>query len=199
MGGLVPRDFLLVVGSGQRVHLGAPAGASHELRGLGERTVRTQPRDELSNAAGSHHVVTKEPEGLFQPLGESEQIRCGVLMEEVDAQSCGKLAFIAQCEERQVHRVVVFVRRAVARRVRALEGPLIEVSGDAEAETVGHRLAGAALPLLEGQQRLAERQRGVAGCLWTCGYRSVFADDDGRRLPLEECFSESVRRRRTHE
>jgi hypothetical protein len=73
-----------------------------------------RPRgDDLSDASGAHDVVAEELEAVFQPLGQRGQIGRGVLMEEVDSKSRGQLAFLVQCEERRVHRVVVFVRRAV--------------------------------------------------------------------------------------
>src|SRR5262249_22095610 len=101
--------------------LGAPACTGHRFGRFDEWTVRTEPGDELPDAAGSHQVIPEKLEAALQARGERRQIGSAVLMEEVDAQPRGKLALVAQREEGQMHRVVVFVRGAVGRRIRTLE------------------------------------------------------------------------------
>ena len=56
----------------------------------------------------------------------------------------GKQAVAVQCHERQLHRVVVFMRGAVVRRVGRLEHAFIEMRRHAEAQAVVHRVDGAA-------------------------------------------------------
>jgi hypothetical protein len=70
-----------------------------------------------------------------------------------------------QREERQVHRVVVFVRGTVGGRVRRLEGALVEVRRDAETEAVGEGVERTAPALIGRQRGLPQQQRGTAGAL----------------------------------
>ena len=61
-----------------------------------------------------------------------------------------------QVHERQLHRVVVFVRGAVIGRVGRLKHPLIEMGGHAQAQAVVHRVDGAAAAFRFIEQRLPQ-------------------------------------------
>src|SRR5215472_7341841 len=131
--------------------LGPPAGPSHPLGGLNEQTAWAEPCDELADGSSSHHVVPEELEAVLQPFRQGWKVRCVVLVKEVDPQSGGQLSFLMQCEEGNVHGVVVFVCGTVSRGVGGLEGTLIEMRRDAQTEAVGHRVDRATLPLFERQ------------------------------------------------
>src|SRR6516162_9571827 len=131
--------------------LGPPAGPSHPLGGLNEHTAWAEPCDELADGSSSHRVVPEELEAVLQPLRQGWQVRCAVLVEEVDPKSGGQLSFVAQREEGNVHGVVVLVCGTVSRGIGCLEGSLIEMRRDTQTEAVGHRVDRATLPLLERQ------------------------------------------------
>ena len=97
--------------------------------------------DELADPARPDHVVAEELDSAFRSrsvsVGSSGVASwCRKLMRS----RAGSCALGVQRDERLVHRVVVFGRRAIARHVRRLERALIEVRGHAEAQSVRHRV-----------------------------------------------------------
>src|SRR5262249_17906612 len=101
-------------------------------------------------------------------------------------------------EKRQVHRVVVFVSCAVLRHVHRLEGALIEMSRDTEAEAMRHRIDGATLAFVEREQSLPKQQRRAAcGRASRCN-RAVRATRNRWSLTLKKLSSQTVGCRRPH-
>src|SRR5688500_7508419 len=100
-----------------------------------------------------------------------------------------------QCQERQRHRVVVLVRRAVAGLVRRLDSALIEMCRDAKAQAVGQRVDRAALALVRVEQSLPEDERRAARSHRTGTDAAVLSHRYRRSLALEELLAERVRRR----
>src|SRR5687768_11740455 len=161
------------------MHLGAPARTRQELRRFAERLWSA---DELANAARTHHVVAMERERVPDSLLQRRQIRRRILVEEVDPKARRQPAFLMQRQEGQWHRVVVLVRRAVARGVGRLEAALVEMSGDAQAQAVRQRVDRAALALLRVEQRLPQDERGPTGPHGPRADRAVFANGYRRGL-----------------
>src|SRR5262245_58907120 len=87
---------------------------------------------------------------------------------------------------------------AVVRHVRRLEGALIEMSRDAEAEAIRHRIDCAALPFFEREQSLSKQQsRAACGPGSRCN-GAVRANRNRWSLTLKKVSSQTVRCRRPH-
>ena len=84
-------------------------------------------RDELADPAGHQHVVAEELELVQQSLLQAGERRVGLHVQEVDLDAGLEQAVAVHLEERELHRVVVLVRRAVGGRVGLLERALVEV------------------------------------------------------------------------
>jgi hypothetical protein len=113
-------------------------------------------------------------------------------VEEVDLDAAVQLALAVQLEERELHRVVVLVRRAVCRRVGFLECALVDVRRDADAEPVRDRVERRPATLGGVQERLPQRQQRPGRLLAGARDRAVVGDRDA--LALEECLAGTVRR-----
>src|SRR2546425_5944524 len=193
-------DLLLEVHLAQRVDLRPPARPCDPLRGFKEDIIgRAEAGDEFADGARAYHVVAEKLVAVFEPLRQGGQIGRRILVKEVDAEPRGQLALVMQSEERQMHRVVVFVCGAIIRSVGSLERTLVKVRGDANAEAVIHRVERAPPPLFGCEKSLPQDEGRAACVLGSHPDRAVRGHRDWRCLAFEEFFTSAVCRGRANE
>ena len=97
-------------------------------------------------------------------------------MQEIDAKPDDRLVLRIDLQERDVHREVVLVRRAVGDRVGRLEGALVEVRRDADRRGIFHGVDDAAPARLRIKQRLPQVEKRSGRVIPR--HRSVLGDGD---------------------
>src|SRR5262245_43654234 len=186
-------NFLLKVSRRQRVDFGAPPGFCDALRGFDKQVVvRTDGNDEFANRARTNHVIAEKLEAILEPFRQRRQIRCSVLMKEVDPQSRRQLSLVVQREKRKVHVVVVFMRGTIGRSVCRLKRAFVEMSRHTETHAVIQGIDRTTLALLECEQCLPQCQSSATRSLTAGSDGSVGADGNRRILAFKEFLAATV-------
>src|SRR5262249_2788371 len=159
----------------------------------------TDGNDEFANRARTNHVIAEKLEAILEPFRQRRQIRCSVLMKEVDPQSRRQLSLVVQREKRKVHGVVVFMCGTIGRRVCRLKRAFVEMSRHTETHAVIQGIDRTTLALLECEQCLPQCQSSATRSLTAGSDGTVGADGNRRILAFKEFLAATVCCRRARE